>query len=155
MLLYEVCNPRSLKMAISNRRSQQVLYEIMQDIIEGWHLTDSKEEATWRDAANQFRLPYWDWARRQEYAQNFAIPQVCTLDVIDIIMPGGKTTTIPNPLVEFRNPKVDSKGNHVTMGDPSMGPNAIKDDTDGTEPLPVSAPYRCQVKAEIFSGASA
>lgn len=106
----------------------------MGDLIASWHLSGA-EEQTWRMAASQFRLPYWDWAQKQVYWKNFAIPQVCTLEDIDVILPGNQTKTIPNPLVGFTNPT------QVPMGDPSMGPNAIKDDTDvpsGWAPLPVS-----------------
>jgi hypothetical protein len=114
----------------------------MLEIIQEWRL-DPEEEEPWRNAATQFRLPYWDWARKQEYSQNFAIPIVCTLETIDIIVPGGKTIQVANPLVGFQNPMVNSKGEHVVMGDPSMKENAIKNDPilpppPGTETLPVS-----------------
>ncbi|OCL09390.1 Di-copper centre-containing protein [Glonium stellatum] len=118
---------------------EQVLYSIMGDIITSWNLSGA-EEKTWRTAASQFRLPYWDWARKQDYWKNFAIPQVCTLDYIDVTLPGGQKKSIPNPLVGFTNP-MQIDGKNVAMGDPAMGPNAIKDDTDvpdGWEPLPWS-----------------
>ena len=65
----------------------------MLGLIVDWHKTlhlDPQEEDTWRGAASQFHLPYWDWARKQVYAQDFAIPQVCAWDTVDIIMPNGQ-----------------------------------------------------------------
>lgn len=112
----------------------------MRDIIDSWHLPGEEEER-WHMAASQFRLPYWDWAQKQEYRGDFALPQVCTLDSVNIVVPGGQKT-IFNPLVKFTNPKTVN-GKSVPMGDPAMGENAIKDDTDvpaGWEPLPVSVP---------------
>ena len=133
---------------------QQVLYETMEKLINDWQLADPAVEKIWRQAASQFRLPYWDWARKQEYAKNFAIPQICTLEYIEIPMPSGGIVSVPNPLVSFQNPKTDSKGDHVPMGDPLMKENAIQDDTDvapGTDILPVSATHHCnQNKAGLF-----
>ena len=93
----------------------------MIQMIHDWKLSDLEEEEIWRKAANQFRLPYWDWARKQEYTGNFGIPQVCTVDSINIIMPGGQSKPFPNPLIKFQNPS------NVAMGDTSMKANAISD----------------------------
>lgn len=108
----------------------------MGDLIDSWHLSGAEEE-TWRMAASQFRLPYWDWARKQDYSKNFAIPQVCTFDCVDVTLPGDQKQTIPNPLVGFTNP-TQIGGRNVAMGDPVMGSNAIKDDTAVPPALPVS-----------------
>ena len=103
----------------------------MLGLIEDWHKTlhlDPQEEDTWRGAASQFRLPYWDWARKQAYAQDFAIPQVCTWDTVDIIMPNGqKKKDFPNPLVKFRNPPLKD-GKIIAIGDELMEKNKMKDD---------------------------
>lgn len=116
----------------------------MVGLITGWKkdgkLTDEKEEESWRAAADQFRLPYWDWARKQDYDGNFAIPQVCVLDTVEIILVGGEVnSSFPNPLIGFQNPT------GVAMGDESMGANKIQDDIDKKDPsnnLPVrDAPY--------------
>ena len=112
----------------------------MIDLIKGWRasgrLVDRREEELWMNGAYQFRLPYWDWARKQSYDGNFAIPEVCILEKLEIILVGGKTDpNFPNPLVGFTNPR------GVAMGDSSMGVNAIKDDVDEQDPsntLPVS-----------------
>lgn len=120
----------------------------MQQMIQKWkdtgRLTDPREQEAWRYAASRFRLPYWDWARKQEYAGTFAIPQVCTMDTLNIIMPGGKKEVFTNPLVKFENPTVKD-GKHIAMGDERMRLNRIAHDDprDKDHPnlhiLPVSA----------------
>lgn len=77
----------------------------MNSIIDDWKLSDPNEEGMWRKAANQWRLPYWDWATPQPYINDFGVPQVCTYHNITISMPYGKTQTIANPLKKFSNPK--------------------------------------------------
>lgn len=111
---------------------QQVLYERMIELIEGWsnnRIIDQNEKNTWSDAASQFRLPYWDWARKQVSTGTYGIPQLCILDKVDIVKPGAKGVTEPfdNPLTGFTNPKKNGSGQNVPMGDQLMGPNAIAD----------------------------
>ena len=98
----------------------------MLDIIKGWGLS-GRELETWTDAANQFRFPYWDWARPQPYIKGNGIPQICTLDTVSVAKPGasGSSETIENPLTGFLNPQRDSSQNRVPMGDPSMKENKI------------------------------
>ena len=100
----------------------------MNSIIDDWKLSDPNEEAMWRNAANQWRLPYWDWAVPQPYINDFGVPKVCTFEDVTISMPYGKSQTIANPLKKFSNPKKDANGHPVPMGDSSMGVNAIPDD---------------------------
>ncbi|KAL3426473.1 hypothetical protein PVAG01_03264 [Phlyctema vagabunda] len=106
---------------------EQVLHNIMGGLISDWEkagdLADEAELEQWTSAAAQFRLPYWDWARKQPYHGNFAIPEVCTQDTVEIITAGGEMDLkFPNPLVGFRNPS------GVAMGDKSiMKLNAISD----------------------------
>lgn len=116
----------------------------MSDLVDKKWQIPTSEVTNWKDAASQFRLPYWDWARKQEYAKNFAIPQVCTLDTVKVLLPGNKSREMSNPLAGFRNPKRNASGKSVPMGDPTMGKYAIKDDTAvpaGSPPLPVSLMY--------------
>lgn len=108
----------------------------MKDIIESWRLP-SKEKQIWLDAANQFRLPYWDWARKQTYIGTFGLPELFTQEVVKILRPDGTyDDNYTNPLWKFQNPK----GPNVPMGDPSMGKWAIKDDSSG----PVRAYSSCR-----------
>ena len=105
----------------------------MLDIVKSWEL-DQNENEIWCNAANLFRLPYWDWAN----PERVGTPEICNIENIEIVMPGVGAQTFANPLWGFRNPKLDSSGNNVAMGDISMGENAIKDDTqDPDNSLPV------------------
>lgn len=93
------------------------------------------EEQLWRDAASEFRLPYWDWAKRQADTGKCALPHIFAIEEVEILIPGGGRELFTNPLVCFVNPS------GKPMGDVSMKENAIPDDTDETidsQPLPVS-----------------
>ena len=107
--------------------------QIIQQWIDDKVLNDTAEIMAWRQAASRFRLPYWDWAQKQKYSNSFGISELCTLDTVDIIEPGGKEIPYDNPLVSFTNPT------GVAMGDPSMEKNAIKDHKNPPyDTLPVS-----------------
>ena len=110
----------------------------MLEIVTSWEL-DQKQKDIWCNAANTFRLPYWDWAN----PKRVGIPEICNLDNIEVAMPSDGLQKIANPLWGFRNPKLDSSGKNVAMGDSSMKDNAIKDDThDPKNPLPVGVESR-------------
>ena len=98
----------------------------MLDLIKGWNLNEA-DRLIWTKAAYDFRLPYWDWARKQDYVRDYGIPQLCTFERVSIIMPGPDSTPreIPNPLVKFVNRNKDGK--EVAMGDASMGTNRVTD----------------------------
>ena len=53
---------------------QQVLYKIMQKLIVDQNLDEKRVKA-----ADQFRLPYWDWARSPR------LPEVCSLERVNIV----------------------------------------------------------------------
>lgn len=97
--------------------------------IKSWNL-EGADANPWLHAAYTFRLPYWDWAQRQPYIDDFGIPQICTQDTVTVDLPGNKTETFENPLAKFTNPK------GVAMGDPSMGKYAVKNNPDKGD-LPV------------------
>ncbi|KAK4696632.1 hypothetical protein P7C71_g1311, partial [Lecanoromycetidae sp. Uapishka_2] len=120
---------------------QQLLYENMLELISKWPIND-REKETWRAAASQFRLPYWDWAQKQVYTGDYGLPQICTQDTWNIVKPGANGAKEPfdNPLTGFINPKKDSLGQSVPMGDKSMGPNAIGDDQDNSTEPPTKLP---------------
>ena len=115
----------------------------MLDLVASWPTSD-QGKVTWLAAASSFRLPYRDWAQKQVYTGDYGIPQICTQGTWQIVKPGANGAKEPfaNPLTEFTNPKKDSLGNSVPMGDNSMGPNKIKiDEGTGADPptiLPVS-----------------
>lgn len=88
----------------------------MKAIIEEWKL-EKDEAAIWKEAADTWRLPYWDWARHQVYAETFALPEVLTMAAVKIFPPKSKADLYeekyPNPLYGFDNPEKDEQ-----TGDP-------------------------------------
>src|SRR5579871_2931917 len=71
----------------------------------------TSEQETWTAAAQNWRLPYWDWAASYNQA---SLPILLTSETITISKPGNTTASVPNPLVRFSNP------NGLAMGDPKM-----------------------------------
>ncbi|KAH0556229.1 hypothetical protein GP486_005845 [Trichoglossum hirsutum] len=128
---------------------KQRIYEVMLEVIS--ETVPSADQALWIDAAQKWRLPYWDWAALQPYIQNFGVPYVFTLEKIDIYLPyvvgvtAGEPykgipappvilTTVDNPLWKFTNPA----GPDVPMGDASvMGEYAIQSSNDGPPDDPI------------------
>ena len=101
----------------------------MNGIIQGWLGVDKNQLADWRLAAFMFRLPYWDWAAKQTWVDNFALPQVFTMQSVKIFKEDQKWYEVSNPLWQFSNPL-----GPIPMGDPKMGVWAIDDNGN----LPVS-----------------
>lgn len=70
------------------------------------------KRATWVEAADTWRLPYWDWAAHPE------APKLASRPLVTVTMPNGGTTEMDNPLYQFRMPNdklmgtegVESKG---------------------------------------------
>ncbi|KAL2675750.1 hypothetical protein Neosp_011941 [[Neocosmospora] mangrovei] len=97
---------------------EQLVWKHMKAIIEEWKL-EKDEDSIWREAADTWRLPYWDWARHQVYAETFALPEVLTMAAVKIFPPESKTDlyndreAYPNPLYGFDNPEKDEQ-----TGDP-------------------------------------
>ena len=114
----------------------------MNDIIDDWKL-DDPQKSEWRKAANLWRLPYWDWARRQSYNDEFALPYALTLDRVPIYPPEGKVIypdPYPNPLWGFDNPEKEENSNEPRkFGDMPEGKKQwnIKDNTTEPPTLPV------------------
>lgn len=73
------------------------------------------------EAANNFRLPFWDWACKKpgengEY--NYDVPKLVRIHEVEIRVPGG-TSKIKNPFWQFSMP------DGMSMGDPQLRANAI------------------------------
>ncbi|KAJ4146106.1 hypothetical protein NW754_001569 [Fusarium falciforme] len=81
----------------------------MKAIIEEWKL-EKDEDSIWREAADTWRLPYWDWARRQVYAETFALPEVLTMATVKIFPPR-KDKETGDPLPFGKMPKGKEKYN--------------------------------------------
>ncbi|WAO84705.1 Tyrosinase [Fusarium falciforme] len=97
---------------------EQLVWKHMKAIIQEWKLEED-EDSIWREAADTWRLPYWDWARHQVYAETFALPEVLTMAAVKIFPPESKAElyeekdAYPNPLYGFDNPEKDGQ-----TGDP-------------------------------------
>jgi tyrosinase len=66
---------------------------------------DQQDELT--DAANAWRLPYWDWAAKKSRCSSqpeYNVPLIVLPKTIQVNTPSGQTT-INNPLYDFTTPK--------------------------------------------------
>lgn len=136
--------------------------------------TTGKAADEWKAAVQTWRVPYWDWARKQSWPDgtgsyekgynNFGMPYVFMLPEVPIYLPGKPVMYYKNPLVDFENPKkVDGKP--LKFGDKALGDWAIKDFTRGynkknpaqqkLETLPVGEQPSLLVIADDRSGVDA
>ncbi|KAM3068241.1 hypothetical protein ACMFMG_011286 [Clarireedia jacksonii] len=117
---------------------EQVLHSHMIEIINAPDFPAEKK-LEWTEAANRWRLPYWD------YASKPSIPNIAVPENIDVINPsGGKPITLdPNPM--YRYQLYDPQSENTVMGDKArLGKFAIEDNIDpkgGNPSLPWS---RCK-----------
>ena len=101
----------------------------MISIVDGIENTDLRKQ--WKEAADNFRLPYWDWAQTPDLPTQF-----CDMPTLEIkAIQGSGTDKFDNPLYKFINPKKGADGKAVAFGDASMGIYKIPD--NGNK-LPVS-----------------
>ncbi|KAF3025861.1 hypothetical protein E8E14_014793 [Neopestalotiopsis sp. 37M] len=112
---------------------EQRLWEIMKDeVLQNMNFNkpaNAKEK--WIEAADSWRLPYWDWALRQNGTDESGLPWVFTEEQIEIEAAVGRSEWVPNPLWLFLNPL--KEGNTpVAFGDKAkMGKNAWVVDPKG------------------------
>ncbi|KAI1084788.1 common central domain of tyrosinase-domain-containing protein [Whalleya microplaca] len=111
---------------------EQCIWSNMKGIIASWDLEVSLSQE-WYNAADTWRLPYWDWARKQSYNNEFALPEVFTLLEVPIYPPSGQTIH-PNPLWGFENPEKGSDGKSLPMGKMPKGKEQWSINDDGTLP---------------------
>jgi tyrosinase len=138
---------------------EQRIYETMLEVISD--TVPPADQELWRLSAASWRLPYWDWAAKQPYIQNYGVPHIFTQETIDIVLPLGAksesavagepskgapiggplaSTTVENPLWKFTNPA----GPTVPMGDKTiMGEYAIDASSDGPPESPVYPWDKC------------
>ncbi|KAI6108747.1 common central domain of tyrosinase-domain-containing protein [Pisolithus thermaeus] len=55
-----------------------------------------KEVGLWVPEARKLRFPYWDWAEERVIVEGF--PPVIVDDTVEILLPGGRTASVRNPL---------------------------------------------------------
>lgn len=75
---------------------QQVVYDIMVNEVIPQFPED--RQAAWREHAESWRLPFWDWAR------NGRVPDLAKYPTITVPRPQGGLVRIDNPLFQFRMP---------------------------------------------------
>ncbi|KAE8393458.1 common central domain of tyrosinase-domain-containing protein [Aspergillus alliaceus] len=82
---------------------EQRLYELMRVIVKETVPAEHKPE--WENAASQWRLPYWDFAKGiiDSRTRTLGVPVLCTKDMVDILDPSKplSTITVPNPVYKF------------------------------------------------------
>ncbi|EFY96910.2 tyrosinase [Metarhizium robertsii ARSEF 23] len=107
---------------------EQVLYNIMdQELIPG--ITDTAVRQDWKKAAQQWRLPFWDWAIPQADTNKFGVPGIVGREQLEILKLGGKDKeSVKNPLYKYTN-KIG--GEEVSMNDPKMKPYQLDYDAYG------------------------
>ncbi|OJJ44489.1 hypothetical protein ASPZODRAFT_18679 [Penicilliopsis zonata CBS 506.65] len=108
---------------------EQVLHDIMvQEVIEEG-ISDPAIKATWTAAADTWRLPFWDWAIKQQDTQELGLPNLLSEANVKILKVGDtETEPFDNPLYKFVNrlPVGKDKWEKVAMGDPRMGKYKIQ-----------------------------
>ncbi|RAH44846.1 tyrosinase [Aspergillus brunneoviolaceus CBS 621.78] len=113
MLLYEQCLHHIM------------IHEVIPEI------TDARAKKHWTEAANCWRLPYWDWAIKQPDTNEYGLPKILSDEVFEILELGSRTKTDPNfgdnPMFKFVNRVRNQQDKLVPtpMGDPVMGKYAI------------------------------
>lgn len=116
------CNHNSLNFPAWHRPYmllfEQRVWENMKLIINDWtseHGLPISETDEWYTAAKHWRMPYWDWARRQRYHEELVCPPVLTQGAVRIYPPATiknqfpRSGLYPNPLLGFENPENDPK----------------------------------------------
>ncbi|KAI0850711.1 common central domain of tyrosinase-domain-containing protein [Daldinia vernicosa] len=113
-------------------RPYMLLYEKrlwyhMKEIIKSWDTTES-QASEWNEAADTWRLPYWDWAQRQTYNNSFSLPEVFTMKTVRIynfldpeMVENDRGIDYPNPLWGFENPEQGPDDKPLRMGEMPAG----------------------------------
>ncbi|KIL84922.1 hypothetical protein FAVG1_11792 [Fusarium avenaceum] len=124
------CNHNSLTFPTWHRPYmllfEQRIWETMQLVINDWVLESglsALDAEDWHAAADIWRMPYWDWARRQGYDEDLVLPQVLTQATVRIFPPDAVKNHFsadgvhPNPLLGFDNPeKNEETGEPLPFG---------------------------------------
>ncbi|KAG5781349.1 hypothetical protein H9Q73_004978 [Fusarium xylarioides] len=108
------CNHNSLNFPAWHRPYMLLFELIINDWTSEYRLPISEADE-WFTAAKHWRMPYWDWARRQQYHEDLVCPPVLTQGAVRIYPPPSirnlfpPSGLYPNPLVGFENPEKDPK----------------------------------------------
>ncbi|KAJ4245277.1 hypothetical protein NW762_014147 [Fusarium torreyae] len=115
---------------------EQLMWTHMNDQIKDWKL-DPIQTAEWEKAANEWRLPYWDWAGKQ-YKQKYSLPEIFRFEVVTTYPPNKPRgqTGVENPFYKFENPMKHDNGAPREFGDMPTGKTCwnIPDHVDKGDP---------------------
>jgi tyrosinase len=100
----------------------------------------------WRNAARQWRLPYWDFAKTSgpQATRRLALPVLCKSDKVVILNPANPGThmELPNPVYKYEAP--DLMGN---LHDPFKIPHErIDPEKDDYYPVCLELSYRMSIR---------
>ena len=98
--LYEVSSP-SLTF-IRHVNINHIIQQVMQQHALQIANTYQVDKQSWVTAAQNLRVPYWDWA-----SNTVPPPQVISMTTLNIVTPNGKTTSVANPLLQYTFNPID------------------------------------------------
>jgi len=86
-------------------------------------IKDETQRASWKAAADRWRLPFWDWAIPQEDTKKVGLPNILAQDRFEILELGGSTKiSFANPMFKYTHRMhIDGKLTPTSMGDNRMG----------------------------------
>ncbi|MCJ1399563.1 hypothetical protein MMC11_002765 [Xylographa trunciseda] len=88
---------------------EQRLYELMEGVITKYTAgAPTQTKSAWRDAADSWRLPYWDWATQT----TTRFPAIAREPDIEIDTPAYPSKSYRNPMYKFVMPKLEKMGDH-------------------------------------------
>lgn len=67
-----------------------------------------------KPALDSWRMPYWDWALRDNVTKELIIPELLEQNTVSVLRPSGLTETIGNPLLRYAFPMNDGKIDGIT-----------------------------------------
>lgn len=100
---------------------QQKLQKIAKSIADKF---PSATRAKYQDAANQLRIPHWDWAKAMASNQP-VYPTAISNEGVQVTFPNGTSATINNPLYKYDFHPLDNREFNGTVRFP-IHPEHIK-----------------------------
>ena len=96
--------PSGFATADTDASHQNILYSVIQDIASQWE--NVEDRARYQAAAQNFRIPYWDWAAEPPSGESVLPKSIGRNAFVDVDGPNGKQT-IANPLFSYRFKPLD------------------------------------------------
>jgi hypothetical protein len=82
---------------------QQVLYEVMKEEIIKSGSWDDATKKRLNDAADKWRLPFWDWAAKRPDTKTgtYKVPHIAYGTTVKVFRPDGQSETPQNPMYSY------------------------------------------------------